>query len=66
MYAIYALQEQPENTEYSLVALFTTELNAYKFMVKMKEKWPEEDFKVMEWHQPVVDPIELNEVYPSG
>jgi len=65
MFAIYAIQQQPESTDYSLVALFTTEPNAYRFMAKIKEKFPDDDFEVTEWWQPVVDPIELNEVFPS-
>ena len=63
MFCINALHYEPESTNYSLIALFTTELNAYKFMAKLKNKFPYEDFEVSEWHQPIVDPIEINEVY---
>lgn len=65
MFAIYAIELQPEHNEYSLTALFTTELNAYKFLVKLKDKFPERWFEILEWHEPVIDPKEVNEVFPS-
>jgi len=33
-------------------------------MTKIKEKY-HEDFEVTEWHKPIIDPTELNEVFPS-
>jgi hypothetical protein len=64
MYAVHAQLYKPENTDYCLIALFTTEENAHNFVLKLKEKFPD-DFEVSEWHQPIIDPKEVNEVFPS-